>query len=230
MNFAATELLTFDCYGTLIDWETGILTALKPLLASHGVQRSDEELLESFARFEEAEERGQYQTYRHVLMNVTRRFGEQLGIQVRTGELDLLADSIRTWPPFADSPEALRRLARRFKLAVLSNIDDALLRESQRLLGCDFDWVITAEQVRSYKPGLAHFRRILEVSELPPERVIHVGQSLHHDAPPAAALGIPFVWVNRRKGKRGFGATVPGLATPELEVTSLEELARLLSF
>lgn len=224
-RFAA---LTFDCYGTLVDWERGILDALLPLFAAYGVASpGDEALLERFGRAEAAVQAGAFLSYRDVLREVARRLGEESGFAPSEAEASAFAASVGGWPPFPDTVPALRALARRYRLAVVSNVDDDLFAGTAARLGVTFDAVVTAQQVRSYKPAPAHFHEALRRLGLPRERVLHVAQSLFHDIAPAKALGFACVWVNRRAGRPGTGATAPAHATPDLEVRDLATLARL---
>jgi 2-haloacid dehalogenase len=227
LDLASFEALTFDCYGTLIDWETGLLAALRPVLAAHGAEASDDELLEAFGRHEAALESGRYLSYRGVLAGVLRAVGDDLGFTPAGSELDAFSSSVGEWPPFADSPAALERLGRRFRLGVITNCDDDLFARSAERLGVKLDWVITAERARSYKPSHRNFELALETIGLPPERVLHVAQSLFHDHVPAKEVGLSTVWVDRRRGKPGAGATPPANATPDLTVPDMSSLAEL---
>jgi 2-haloacid dehalogenase len=226
IDFEAFEVLTFDCYGTLIDWESGILTALVPVFTAHRVSMAPEAALELFGKLESTIQTGEYTAYRDVLEGVLSGFGTQLRFTPSARELESFAKSVQDWPAFADSPGALRALASRYKLGVISNIDDDLFRDSARRLGVDFDWVVTAEQVRSYKPSPENFRQAIARIGVPPSRILHVAQSLYHDIGPAARLGLATVWVNRRHDKAGSGATPPAHAVPDLEVPDLQSLAR----
>jgi 2-haloacid dehalogenase len=221
------EVLTFDCYGTLIDWETGILGGIRPVLAAHGVDLSDEEILEGFARHEAALEAGPYQTYRAVLAGSLGGLADELGIDVTAEELAAFGESVPGWPAFDDSTDALRRLANRYRLGVITNCDDDLFAASALRLEVPFEWVFTAEQAQDYKPSVAPFVMALTAIEVPKERVLHVAQSLYHDHVPAKELGMATAWVNRRHGRPGFGATPPAEATPDLEVPDLASLADL---
>jgi 2-haloacid dehalogenase len=227
LDLAAFDALTFDCYGTLIDWERGLAAALLPLLATHGVEASAEEVLALHARFEPPAQTGPYRTYREVLARVVDAFGSHFGFLPSPIERAGLAESIRDWPPFADSAAALRRLGERYRLAILSNIDDDLLHRSVERLEVDFDCLITAQQVRSYKPARGHFDAGLAALGLRRERVLHVAQSLFHDVQPAGALGWSTVWVDRRHASAGSGATPQTSATPDLVVPDLATLADL---
>lgn len=229
------QVLTFDCYGTLIDWERGILDALHSLIARHGLEPpEDDELLALYAELEPAAQAGDYRPYREVLADVTRGFAEALDLRLAPGEEGALADSIADWPAFRDTPKALARLAERYDLAILSNIDRDLFEHTRPRLvgdfGFDFAAVITAEDTRSYKPAIGHFWRAIEALGVPGARILHVAQSLYHDVVPAQSMGISTVWVNRRHGREGGGAT-PFIEAaqdvePDLEVPDLRTLAR----
>lgn len=221
-------VLTFDCYGTLIDWETGILETLQPVLRARGIALSDAAVLELYAALEAEAERGPYLRYRDVLRQVLRGFGARLGCEPVEDELTHMAVSVAHWPPFADSGAALKRLQQRFRLVILSNIDDDLIAHSARLMGVRFDDVITAQQCGSYKPSLRNFEVMLERVSVPKDQVLHVAQSLYHDHVPAKQLGLTTAWVNRRAGRSGSGATPPAHATPDLEVPDLATLADIL--
>ena len=224
LDFHAVEALTFDCYGTLIDWERGLLDALRPILRRHGIDLADAALLELYARLEAQLESGAYRPYREVLAGVTDLLGQQLGFVPSADERSALAASIGSWPPFPDTVPALRQLKTRFKLGVISNIDDDLFT---RRLEVGLDWLVTAEQARAYKPSLRPFELALERINLPRSRVVHVAQSLYHDHVPARELGLRSVWINRRAGQPGSGATPPANAQPDLELPTLAELAQL---
>lgn len=228
MDLGAFQLLTFDCYGTLVDWEAGICSALRPILAAHGVERSDEEILRLHARLERPLEAGPWIPYREVLTQVVDAVGRELGFEPAAEERSALARSVGDWPVFPDTVEALAGLAGRHRLGVLSNVDDDLFAATAPKLGVELDLLVTAEQVRSYKPGRAHFDEALRRSGQPVERVLHVAQSLFHDIVPARALGFTTVWVNRRSDRPGFGATPPAEGLPDLEVPDLTTLLGLL--
>jgi 2-haloacid dehalogenase len=227
LDLGRFEVLTFDCYGTLVDWEAGILDALRPVLAAHGAEIADEELLETYGRHEAEIEAGPYRLYRDVLAEAVRRIGAGLGFEPTAAELDAFGDSVGDWPPFPDTPDALRRLSKRYKLAVLTNCDDDLFARTQARLGVEFDWAITAQQARSYKPSQRNFELAISTIGLPRDRILHVAQSLFHDHGPAKQLGLATVWVDRRAGKRGSGATPPADANPDLVLPDLRTLAEM---
>lgn len=228
MDFARFSHLTFDCYGTLIDWETGILNALRPIFARHGVAAPDVEILQEYVRLEAQLEAGAYRRYREVLRGVVAGMGPVFGFAPTEEDQDALPASVGSWPPFPDTVEALRRLRERYRLVILSNIDDALFAATRERLGIDFAEVITAEQVGSYKPHPAHFHAALARLGVGPERVLHVAQSLYHDHAPARALGFSTVWVNRPSRLAGTGLAPSVEATPDLEVADLASLVRVM--
>ncbi len=225
INLDQYEALTFDCYGTLIDWEKGMLAALKPLLLKYDVNLDDEEILKLFAKFESGLEAGEYMRYREVLRGVVQKLGERLGFTPDSAELDSLPDSIKNWQPFPDTVEALKFLKQKFKLAIISNVDDDLFADSAKHLQVKFDWIITAEQARSYKPSTNNFKFAFDRIGLLREKILHVGASIYHDVIPAHSLGLSTVFVNRRAGKEGSGAALPGTAQPDLVVPDLKTLA-----
>ena len=221
------DVLTFDCYGTLIDWETGLLAALRPVAEAHGVSVSDDELLETYARHEAELEAGPYLRYRELLGSALQGMGADLGFEPTRHELDAVGASVGDWPAFPDSAEALARLHRHFKLAPITNCDDDLFALSAQLLGVDFDWVITAQQAGAYKPSRRPFELAFERIDAPRERILHVAQSLFHDHVTAKELGITTVWIDRRGDKPGSGATPPAEARPDLTLPDLRSLADL---
>jgi 2-haloacid dehalogenase len=225
LNFDNFEVLTFDCYGTLIDWETGIWAALLSSLLPRGIAAVKGEVLEVYARLEFDAERGEYHAYKQVLGKVLAGLGDHLGFKPTPKELQRFSESIKDWPAFPDSARALKALKKRYKLAVISNVDDDLFAFSARRLHATFDWVITAQQAKSYKPSLNNFELAFERIGLPKEKILHVAQSLFHDIVPAKALGLSTVWVNRRHNQAGFGATLPAQAQPDFEVPNLITLA-----
>jgi 2-haloacid dehalogenase len=224
LDFEKFEALSFDCYGTLVDWESGILGTLQPVLSAHGITLSDEKVLELYAELEGEAEADAFQPYKLILARVMEGLGARLGFSPTAIERECLISSIKNWQPFADTVPALLALKKRYKLAVISNVDDDLFAFTAKHLGVTFDWVVTAEQVGSYKPSPNNFERALEKIGLGADKILHVAQSIYHDIVPAKQLGWKTVWVNRRQGKAGFGATPPAHARPDLEVPSLDAL------
>lgn len=225
IDFSRFDALTFDCYGTLIDWERGILDALQLVLAPHGLDTGEDELLERYARHEAALEAGAYLPYRDVLAGSLRRLCEELGFSPTDAEADGFAEAIGDWPAFPDTAAALRRLGSRFRLGVITNCDDDLFALSNRRLGVTFDWIVTAEQARVYKPSLAPFELAFATMDVPRNRILHVAQSLYHDHVPAQQLGLSTVWVDRRHDRPGFGATPQASAVPDLIVPDMRTFA-----
>jgi 2-haloacid dehalogenase len=211
LDLARFEALSFDCYGTLIDWETGIAAVLAPWAREQGLAVSDEELLLAYADSEAAAEREAASAlYPDVLALAFRRTGERLGAPVSDAWAQRLGDSVGDWPAFPDSPEALARLARRYKLIILSNVHRAGFAASNERLRGDFAAIITAEDVGAYKPAENHFRALdATLADLGVDRgaLLHVAQSLFHDHVPAKREGLPSVWINRRHDRPGWGAT-----------------------
>jgi 2-haloacid dehalogenase len=195
------------------------------MLLSHGVLIPNSELLEAYALIEAKLERGPYLPYRTILEEAVRQFGLRYNFLPTAHQVRALPESMRQWQPFPDTVEALRKLGRHFCLAVISNVDDDLFAYSAPKLGALFAAVVTAQQVKSYKPDRRNFEFALERLGVGREHVLHVAQSLFHDIAPASALGMASVWVNRRKGKPGFGATPPSQVIPDREVPDLATLA-----
>ena len=240
MKFDEFRVLTFDCYGTLIDWETGILAALRPWATSAGISATDAEILGAFGEAESAAEHEMPNAiYPEILRATHARMAKHFGSSIRTTTptdleaADLLGRSVGDWPAFADTTDALKRLQRRLKLIVVSNVDRESFARTQKRLGITFDAVVTAEEVGAYKPDARMFLRAMEVAKgfgAERENILHVAQSLYHDHVPAKSFGLRTVWV-RRPSKRGeFGATRdPGVdVRPDLVVHSMKELADLI--
>jgi len=213
--------LTFDCYGTLIDWESGILNAVQPLAARWGVTASPEVILRSYVQHEARLENQSWMPYRDVLRGVMLGIAKDLGVHLTTGEEDTLVDSLSSWPPFPDTVAALQRLSTRFKLVILSNTDDSLFSETQKQLKVQFAEIITAEQVKSYKPAPAHFAEALRRLNVPVKNILHVAQSLYHDHVPARQLGFHTACINRPSLLAGTGLAPDSTARPDLTFTDL---------
>ena len=207
------RVLTFDCYGTLIDWESGIFTALGPLLAKVPVPLGRDAVLEAFARHESAEEaETPRMRYSDLLAKVHGRLAEEWGIAADEEAEMRFGASVPDWPAFPDSAEALAALKQHYQLVILSNVDRKSFAGSNRKLGVAFDEVYTAEDVGSYKPDPANFRYLLEhLAErgVPRDEILHTAQSLFHDHVPAKRAGLATAWIDRRHGAAGFGATMP---------------------
>ncbi|HYX68708.1 MAG TPA: haloacid dehalogenase type II [Terriglobales bacterium] len=227
MDFSRFQLLTFDCYGTLIDWESGMLGALRSLLAAHGKPLDDGAILALYSELEPAIQQESYRPYRQVLEEVVRALGRRLGFAPSEAECRSLPDSLRNWLPFPDTVAALRALQGRFRLGVISNIDDDLFAMTARHLEVPLDLLVTAQQAGSYKPSTNNFKLALGRMGLPAEKVLHCAESLYHDVAPARSLGLATVWVNRHAGKTRPSATRKADIRPDLEVPDLKTLAAL---
>jgi 2-haloacid dehalogenase len=227
LDFSHFKILTFDCYGTLIDWETGILSALRPILAAYGKSLSDVQILEFYSDLEAAAEQGEFQPYREVLQTVVRGFGQRLGFEPSDAEVRSLPESLANWTPFSDTVAALRQLKTRYRLAIISNIDDDLFAHSAPKLEVAFDFVVTAQQARAYKPSPKIFQLAEQGIGIPRSQWLHVGQSIYHDVIPAKSLGITTVWVNRPSPRPNAGAAKAASGQPDLEAPDLKTLARL---
>ena len=234
LDLGGFSALTFDCYGTLIDWEAGILAALRPWAAAHGVEAGDEALLEAFGRAEARRESDEPTApYPRILAGVLEDLAEAFGATVSGEEAQAFGDSVKDWPVFPDTPEALAYLKRHYKLVIVSNVDRASFRHSNAKLGVTFDAVVTADDAGAYKPALNHFHLALaRLGELgvAKDRVLHVAQSLFHDHVPAKQLGLRTMWVNRRATRPGgSGATPPPVlpVAPDGEVPTLAALVDL---
>jgi 2-haloacid dehalogenase len=221
LDYGRFEALTFDCYGTLIDWEAGLLGAFAPILEAHAVSVGDDDLLERYAAHEARLEAGPYLRYRDVLAAGLRGVAGELGFEPSDDEAARFGGSVVDWPAFPDSAAALQRLKERYRLGVLTNCDDDLFAASNERLGVTFDWVVTAQQCGSYKPSEANFTRLFETVDVPRDRILHVAQSLYHDHAPAKRLGMTSVWIDRRHDRPGAGATPVADANPDATFTSM---------
>jgi len=233
MNLSEFEALTFDCYGTLIDWERGIADALRPWLDRHGVDMDDEQILTLYSESEPKQEAATPgKPYPEILRAVLADIAETLDVGVTSSELEAFGRSVQDWPAFPDVPEALRYLKEHYQLIIISNIDRESFAHSHAKLGTEFDAIITAQDVGSYKPDIRNFefalRRLQEMG-IERTRVLHVAQSLFHDHEPAKSLGLRTVWVNRRAGKVGTGATPApgGDVRPDIVVDDLAGLVAM---
>lgn len=224
IDTSTIKAISFDCYGTLIDWEAGLAAALEPVFGVHRVPFDRGAVIAAFARHEREVEAGRYQSYAAVLGVVMKGLAREFDLQLNPGEAMALAASIGKWPPFEETPGCLKAMQRHYKLAIVSNVDDELFAETAPRLGVAIGTVVTAEQVKSYKPGHAHFEELLRRLALTPRDVLHVAESRYHDVAPASAMGFRTVWVNRHAGDGGPSASGASEAKPDLEVRSLTEL------
>ncbi len=225
LDYDRIEALTFDCYGTLIDWETGILAGLRPVLAAHGITPPDDELLAAYARAEAGAESGPYRRYREILARCLGKICRHYGVDAGEEAAAAFGASVGDWPAFPDSSAALAQLKTRFRLGVITNCDNDLFAASNRRLGVEFEWIVTAQSVGSYKPDPRNFEAAFGVLGLPRERILHVAQSLFHDHVPARRLGLATVWIDRRHDRPGFGATPPVTVTPDATYPDMASFA-----
>ncbi len=226
MDWERFEWVSFDCYGTLIDWESGILGYIRPLLRAKGCDASDSQVLNLYSELEPRQQSGEYRSYREVLSGLMHELARELNCDLSGAEAEGLADSIADWKPFPDTVEGLRKLKSRYQLAILSNIDEDLFAFSADHLRVPFDLVITASQVLSYKPSRRNFEALVAQTGGSRDKLVHAAESLYHDVVPAREMGIATVWVNRRQGKAAAASRLAD-GKADLEVTNLEELARL---
>jgi 2-haloacid dehalogenase len=230
MRLSDFKVLTFDCYGTLIDWESGIIDALKVLVAKVPRELNRDQVLEAHARHES---RQQLYTpampYRDLLAIVYKRLAEEWGIAVEWDDCLAYGRSIRLWPAFSDSVAALHYLKQHYKLVILSNVDNDSFTYSNTKLEVVFDAVFTAEDIGSYKPSPRNFEYMLEKLAsygIEKGQVLHTAESLFHDHQPAKQLGLASCWIHRRHGQEGFGATMLPAEMPKYDFrfTSMAEL------
>jgi 2-haloacid dehalogenase len=214
--------VTFDVYGTLIDWETGVYNAFAKEADKDGYTLSRDELIPLFLETQQEIKGGSYELYAEVLRRTAVQISKQLGWPLEPSRSGFLPASVMRWPPFKETNTQLDRFAKKFEIGLVSNVDDKLLGETRRHFKADFDLVVTAQQVRSYKPDPAHFNEFAR-------RIggkkgwVHIGAGLHSDIEPATKLKVPTIWVNRRKEE-----LPPGAKKPTEEVKTLLEAAKLL--
>ncbi len=231
MKLIDFEALSFDCYGTLIDWEAGLSAVLTPWARQHGLNVTEEQLLTEYSTLEAAVEAERPAgLYPDVLARSMRLLGGKLGAEVTGDDAAQLAGSVPDWPAFPDSHDALAALRDRFKLLILSNVDRASFAGSNKRLGVEFTSILTAQDVGSYKPSPRNFDALADEATrlgIGPGKLLHVAQSLFHDHVPAKRAGLPTVWINRRHARPGWGAT-PAPAppvTPDWEFPSMAAFA-----
>ncbi|EDV27833.1 uncharacterized protein TRIADDRAFT_21266 [Trichoplax adhaerens] len=232
MELSDFDVLTFDCYGTLIDWESGILQALKPWLNQHKIELTDATILEMYARHESKIEHDfPGIVYTDILYRVHKALAKEWNIIHSTDdEATRFSLSVKDWPTFSDSHDALKTLKRYYKLAILSNIDNQSIQHSINKLGVEFDYVFSAQDIGSYKPNQRNFQYLLDnlaTCDIQASKVLHTAQSLFHDHVPAKAIGMATCWINRRYNKSGWGATPEPShpVKPDFQFNSLADMA-----
>jgi 2-haloacid dehalogenase len=225
------DVLTFDCYGTLIDWETGICAAIDPWLRRRGITAAPEQILAAFAAAEAPQQEATPgMPYPELLARVHGAVAAHFGVAPDAEAAATFGRSIEHWPPFPDSTAALAYLKRHYKLVILSNVDRVSFAHSQRKLGVTFDAVYTAQDIGSYKPDPRNFEYMLaRLAEqgVGRERILHTAESLYHDHVPAKRFGLATCWIHRRAGREGHGATraPEAEARPDFRFATLEEMA-----
>ena len=232
MKLSDFKVLTFDTYGTLIDWESGIYNALQPLLDKIPIRLDRDEVLELFAEHEIAQQRATpTMVYRDLLTEVARSMAAKWQIRISDEEAREFGRSVKHWPEFSDSAESLNYLRQYYRMATLTNCDRISYMGSNARLEIEWDAIYTAQDAGTYKPNLRNFDYMFErvrrdLGALPHE-ILHVAQSLTHDMVPATAAGMTKVWINRRHGQEGLGATAPpeGEFTIEWEFNSMADFA-----
>ncbi|RWD24402.1 MAG: haloacid dehalogenase type II [Mesorhizobium sp.] len=232
MKLTDFKALTFDCYGTLIDWESGMIEGLKPLTERAGRGLSRNEILEAHARHESSQQKWTPQKrYSDLLSIVYKRLAEEWGVTATRDDCVAYGESVKDWPPFADSAAALRYLKQHYKLVILSNVDNRSFSFSNQKLGVDFDAIYTAEDIGSYKPSDRTFNYMLEklaTIGIGADQVLHTAESMFHDHVPASRLGLKSCWIYRRHADQGFGATMyPGdMPKVDFRFDSMADLAK----
>jgi 2-haloacid dehalogenase len=231
VNLSDFDALSFDCYGTLIDADAGMAAVLRKWADAHGLQVTDEQLLQTYSAHEvQAVADHPTDLYPQILARSMRGLGAELRVPVSHEEAESLAVSVPDWPAFPDSAEALERLSRRYQLLILSNVDRASFAGSNERLGVTFTSILTAQDIGSYKPSPRNFEALAREAErlgVADGKLLHVAQSLFHDHVPAKAAGLPTVWINRRHDRPGRGATPAPSAhvTPDWTFTSMGAFA-----
>jgi 2-haloalkanoic acid dehalogenase type II len=232
MRLTDFRVLTFDCYGTLIDWESGIYAALQPLLRKAAAPLARDVALEIFARHESAQEaETPAMIYSDVLAAVHRRMATALELPATEEEHRQFGASVPDWPAFADSASSLQYLKKYYQLVILSNVDRVSFRGSNARLAVEFDAIYTAQDIGSYKPSLNNFTYMLDHLKqrgLEPASVLHTAQSLFHDHAPAKRMGLSSAWIDRRHEQAGWGATLPPPegATFDFRFTSMADMVK----
>lgn len=234
MKLSDFKVLTFDTYGTLIDWETGIYNGLAPLFEKAGLQdRPRDEILGIFAQHESSQqEETPAMVYMQLLSVVYRRLAKEWGVKVSDEEANIFGASVPDWPEFTDSPRALNYLKKHFKLITLTNCDRLSYRGSNLRLRVEFDGIYTAQDIGSYKPNPRNFEYMLERIEqdfgFERKDILHTAQSLFHDHAPGNQFGLAGAWIDRRHADKGWGATMPPPGTPKFDFkfNSMIEMAR----
>lgn len=224
MDYQKIRLLSFDCYGTLIDWKESVLSILESFFKDTPLSFSREELFRAFLEADRKMISVSFLPYREILAQVIELMAEDLRFSLDPASRYLLSDRFSEWKPFPDTVRSLKQLKEKFQLAIISNVDDELFSVSNKLLEVEFDFIVTAQQIGSYKPDHRNFKQALEVFNIEKQEHLHVAQSIYHDIIPANQLGLNKVWVNRY----GEPERTDPLEYPDLEVPDLQSLVKIL--
>ena len=224
MEFEKIKLLSFDCYGTLIDWQSAVQDILEPCLNQYGPEFTREEIFESFLKADRELESGSYMLYSEILAEIVLRIADDLKISIDPAEKYILSEKFNEWLPFPDTVAALKDLKKDYQLAIISNVDDNLFEITNDILGVEFDFIVTAEQLQSYKPAEKNFIEAHKRFGLTDIETLHVAQSIYHDILPSNRLGLQNVWVNRYSEPERTDES----EFPDLEAPDLQSLVRIL--
>lgn len=232
MKLTDFNTLTFDCYGTLIDWESGMVAGLAPLTAKLAEPLTRDQVLEAHARHESSQQKWTpHIKYSELLSIVYKRLAEEWGLSASADECAAYGNSVKDWPAFADSAQALQYLKAHYKLVILSNVDNASFAASNKRLQVEFDAIFTAQDVGSYKPSDRNFEYMLEKLQgqgIEKDQVLHTAESMFHDHVPGKRHNLASCWIYRRHDKQGFGATMhPGeLPRVDFQFNSMADLVK----
>ncbi len=223
MIFKNKRYITFDCYGTLIDWEGSICAIFQKYVHDKNIKLNMNGLVQRYIKVEYEIEQEQYRKYKEVLKIATKKLFKEEGFEILDEDTDILVNSIYKWPPFNETRQILSVLKNKgYKLVILSNIDEDIINESIKLIGINFDGIITAEKVKSYKPSYKHWQEMLKQFNVAKEEVIHVAASYMHDIIPAKEQSFNTIWINRNNEK------ITTAIKPDLELTNLNSLPNYL--
>jgi 2-haloacid dehalogenase len=218
------EIISFDCYGSLVDWKKGILDILVPLFDEYLLEITEDEIFSLFLKFYDEQTQNGFIYYRNVLMEIMKKFSKALNINLMRTDLSCLIDSLPNWPLFTDTRDSLKQLKNSFELALIVNSDNDLIEKTISMMGIKFDYIITSEAAHSYKPSPAIFLHALKVFPHPSHKIIHVAQSLQFDIAACNEIGIENIWLNRYNDK----SPEDQIEKPGKEISSLEALTNLL--
>ncbi len=217
-------IISFDCYGTLVDWESGIVETVKSVFEKYGKVVESSEILKLYSQIEPELEKT-YKPYKEVLKLVMKKLGEHFGIKLSEVDENALVDSIGNWPVFPDTTETLKKIKELHKIAVISNVDDDIFKLTQEKIGVKFDYIITAQRVGAYKPSMKVFKYAYREFKVSKNEWIHVAQSIFHDIIPAKKFGVKTILVKRR----GFGATPEAYEDADYIAENLKDVIEILN-